>query len=79
MDFNRSLIDFFVESESDQDKNNVKIKNNVEKEINDILETNSNELELKSNGNVAYKSEKKIFTAEKQLMDLRTSRRIFRL
>ena len=50
MDFNQSLIDFTVESESNQDKSNQKIKNNVEQEINDILETDRNELELKYDG-----------------------------
>ena len=52
MDFNQSLIDFIVEGESNQDKSNRKIKNNVEQEINDILETDRNELELKYDGNV---------------------------
>ena len=57
MDFNESLIEFIVESENNQDKSNGKIKNNVEKEINDIVETNRNELELKSNDNVDYNNE----------------------
>ena len=70
MDFNESLIDFIVESESNQDKSNGKIKNNVEQEINDILETGRNELELKYNGNVDYNNKKKIITVEKQLIDL---------
>ena len=56
-DFNESLIEFIVESENNQDKSNEKIKNNVEKEINDIVETNRNELELKSNDNVDYNNE----------------------
>ena len=71
MDFNESLIDFIVESENNQDKSNEKIKNNVEKEINVFVETNRNELELKSNGNVDYNNEKEITTVEKQLIDLR--------
>ena len=45
-------------------------KNNVEKEINDFVETNRNELELKSNGNSDYNNEKEITTVEKQLVDL---------
>ena len=57
LDFNESLIEFIVESENNQDKTNGKIKNNVEKEINDIVETNRNELELKSNDNVDYNNE----------------------
>ena len=68
--FNESLINFTVESENDQAKSNQKIKNNVEKEINNILETNSNELELKPNGNIDYNNKKKIITVEKQLIDL---------
>ena len=67
LDFNESLIDFIVESENNQDKSNEKIKNNVEKEINVFVETNRNELELKSNGNVDYNNEKEIPTVEKQL------------
>ena len=78
LDFNESLIEFIVESENNQDKSNGKIKNNVEKETNDIVETNRNELELKSNDNVDYNNKKKAITIEKQLIDLRT-RRIFRL
>ena len=78
LDFNESLIEFIVESENNQDKSNGKIKNNVEKETNDIVETNRNELELKSNDNVDYNNKKKTITIEKQLIDLRT-RRIFRL
>ena len=74
MDFNESLIDFIVESENNQDKSNEKIKNNVEKEINVFVETNRNELELKSNGNVDYNNEKEITTVEKQLIDLRRRR-----
>ena len=54
------MIDFIVESENNQDKSNEKIKNNVEKEINVFVETNRNELELKSNGNVDYNNEKEI-------------------
>ena len=65
------MIDFIVESENNQDKSNEKIKNNVEKEINVFVETNRNELELKSNGNVDYNNEKEITTVEKQLIDLR--------
>ena len=72
MDFNESLIDFIVEGENNQDKSNGKIKNNVEKEINNIVETNRNELDIKSNDNVDYHNEKKIITVEKQLIDLRT-------
>ena len=60
LDFNEFLIDFIVESENNQDKSNEKIKNNVEKEINVFVETNRNELELKSNGNVDYNNEKEI-------------------
>ena len=71
MDFNESLIDFIVEGENNQDKSNGKIKNNVEKEINNIVETNRNELDIKSNDNVDYHNEKKIITVEKQLIDLR--------
>ena len=78
LDFNESLIEFIVESENNQDKSNGKIKNNVEKETNDIVETNRNELELKSNDNVDHNNKKKTITIEKQLIDLRT-RRIFRL
>ena len=78
LDFNESLIESIVESENNQDKSNGKIKNNVEKETNDIVETNRNELELKSNDNVDYNNKKKAITIEKQLIDLRT-RRIFRL
>ena len=78
LDFNESLIESIVESENNQDKSNGKIKNNVEKETNDIVETNRNELELKSNDNVDYNNKKKTITIEKQLIDLRT-RRIFRL
>ena len=74
LDFNESLIDFIVESENNQDKSNEKIKNNVEKEINVFVETNRNELELKSNGNVDYNNEKEITTVEKQLIDLRRRR-----
>ena len=74
LDFNESLIDFIVESENNQDKSNGKIKNNVGKEINDIVETNRNELELKSNDNVDYNNENKIITIEKQLIDLRRRR-----
>ena len=69
LDFNESLIDFIVESENNQDKSNEKIKNNVEKEINVFVETNRNELELKSNGNVDYNNEKEITTVEKQLVE----------
>ena len=72
MDFNESLIDFIVEGENNQDKSNGKIKNNVEKEINNIVETNRNELDIESNDNVDYHNEKKIITVEKQLIDLRT-------
>ena len=61
------MIDFIVESKNNQDKSNRKIKNNVEKEINVFVETNRNELELKSNGNVDYNNEKEIPTVEKQL------------
>ena len=68
------MIDFIVESENNQDKSNEKIKNNVEKEINVFVETNRNELELKSNGNVDYNNEKEITTVEKQLIDLRRRR-----
>ena len=46
MEFHETLIDFIVESENNQGNSNGKIKNNVEEEITDILETNSNELEL---------------------------------
>ena len=59
-----------VESENNEDKSNRKIKYNIENEVNDILETNSNKLELKLNGNVDQNNEKKIITVEKQLMDL---------
>ena len=38
------------------------------------METNRNELELKSNGNVDYNNEKEITTVEKQLTDLRRRR-----
>ena len=74
LDFNEFLIDFIVESENNQDKSNEKIKNNVEKEINVFVETNRNELELKSNGNVDYNNEKEITAVEKQLIDLRRRR-----
>ena len=50
----------------------MKIK--VGKEISDIPKTNSNELELKSNGSVDYSSQKKINTGEKPLMDLHRRR-----
>ena len=63
------MIDFIVESKNNQDKSNRKIKNNVEKEINVFVETNRNELELKSNGNVDYNNEKEITTVEKQLVE----------
>ena len=53
------MIDFIVERENSQDKSNGKIKNNVEKEINRIVETNRNKLDIKSNGNVDYNNEKK--------------------
>ena len=52
------MIDFIVESENSQDKSNGKVKNNVEKEINDFVQTNGNEFEHKSNGNVDYSNEK---------------------
>ena len=42
------------------------IKNNVGKEINDIVETNRNELEHKSNDNVGYNNENKIITVEER-------------
>ena len=74
LDFNESLIDFIVKGENNQDKSNGKIKNNVEKEINNIVETNRNELDIKSNDNVDYNNEKKIITVEKQLIDLRRRR-----
>ena len=74
MDFNESLIDFIVKGENNQDKSNGKIKNNVEKEINNIVGTNRNELDIKSNDNVDYNNEKKIITVEKQLIDLRRRR-----
>ena len=62
------MIDFIVESDNNKHKSSGTIKNKVEKEISDIPETNSNELELKSNGNVDYRSQKKINTVEKPLM-----------
>ena len=68
------MIDFIVESENNQDKINGKIKNNVGKEMNYIMETNRNELELKANDNVDYNNEDKIITVEKQLIDLRRRR-----
>ena len=46
MEINESSIDFIVESENNQYESNGKIKNNLEKEITGIPETNSNELEL---------------------------------
>ena len=64
MDFNESLIDFIVERENSQDKSNGKIKNKVEKEINSIVETNRNKLDIKSNGNIDYNNEKKTIIVE---------------
>ena len=64
------MIDFNVESENNQDKSNGKIKNNVENKINDFVETNRNELELTSDGNVNNNNEE-MTTVEKQLIDLR--------
>ena len=52
MDFNESLIDFTVKSQTIQDKSNGKIKNNIEKEKNDNVETNRNKLEFKSIGTI---------------------------
>ena len=52
MDFNESLIDFIVKTQTIQDKSNGKIKHNIEKEKNDIVETNRNKLELKSIGTI---------------------------
>ena len=61
------MIDFIVERENSQDKSNGKIKNNVEKEINRIVETNRNKLDIKSNGNVDYNNEKKNYSRIEQL------------
>ena len=74
MEFNESLIDFIVESENNQDTSNETIKNKVEKEITDIPETISNELEFKTNNNVDHNNEKTINGIEKQLMHLRRRR-----
>ena len=65
------MIDFNLESENNQDKSNGKIKNKLEKKINDFVEANRNELELTSNSNVNYNIEKEITTVEKQLIELR--------
>ena len=65
------MIDFNLESENNQDKSNGKIKNKLEKKINDFVKANRNELELTSNSNVNYNIEKEITTVEKQLIELR--------
>ena len=63
-------MDVIVESENSEDNNNGNKKKNLEKEIIDILQLNSNELDLKSNGYVAYNNEKKINIVKKQLIGL---------
>ena len=63
-------MDVIVESENSEDNNNGNKKKNIEKEIIDILQFNSNELDLKSNGYVACNNEKKINIVKKQLIGL---------